>query len=161
MNIRHRALGTRVECLQGLSLWAGVCILLLKGLGDHEQHPVASRPIPEKRVIFSRKKSTKTGLSRDRKEHPKSQQSSKVCLGTHAGSLAGWSQRKIGLQNCPERRRCASGAVNTMLLAHCTKSLRGHFLVHFNYLWNCFERAVEPKSRPEPEKVDFKKHIKN
>ena len=48
-----------------------------------------------------------------------------------------------------------------MLLAHCTKSLRGHFLVHFASLLNCFGRAVEPKSLPEPEKVDPKKYIKN
>ena len=99
--------------------------------------------------------------SRDRKGHPKSQQSSKVCLRRHAGSVTGSSRRTIGLQNRPERLRCAFRAVNTMLLAHCTKSLRDRFLFNFASLSNCFGHAVEPKNRPDPEKVDLKKHIKN
>ena len=100
------------------------------------------------------------GASRDRKGHPKSQQSSKVCLGTHAGSVAGWSQPKIGLQNRPERLQRAFGAVNTMLLAHCTKSIRGHFLVHVCCLSASFEHGFGPQNRTQPEKVDSKKYDK-
>ena len=131
----------------------GYVYCYLKGLETHESHPVQNR---KNGLFFQSKKDTKTCPSRNRKGHPKSQQSSKVCLRTHAGSVAEWSQRKIGLQNRPERLRCVFGAVNTMLLAHRTKSLRGHFLVHFGSLSSCFGRAVEPKSRPEPEKVDPK-----
>ena len=106
--------------------------------------------------FFSRKKTPKW----DRKGHPKSQQSSKVCLGTHAGSVVGWSQRKIGLRNHPERLRCAFCAVNTMLLAHCTKSIRGHFLVHVWSLTTSFEHGFGPQNRTQPEKVYSKKYDK-
>ena len=47
-----------------------------------------------------------------------------------------------------------------MLLAHCTKSIRGHFLVHVRCLSSSFEDGFGPQTRTQPEKVDSKKYDK-
>ena len=47
-----------------------------------------------------------------------------------------------------------------MLLAHFTKSIRGHFLVHICSLSSSFEHVFGPQNRPQPEKVDCKKYDK-
>ena len=67
---------------------------------------------------------------------------------------------KVGLQNRPERLQRAFGAVNTMLLAHCTKLIRGHFLVHVCCLSSSFEDGFGPLTHTQPEKVDSKKYDK-
>ena len=47
-----------------------------------------------------------------------------------------------------------------MLLAHCTKSIRGHFLVHVCCLSASFEHGFGPQNRTQPEKLDSKKYDK-
>ena len=90
-SIRHRALGTTVECLQGLSLWAGVCMLLFKGLRDPllASRPLllASRPIPEKQMTLSiekQKKETKkcvpAGTGKSTANHNNRQKSVSGCM---------------------------------------------------------------------------------
>ena len=112
-------------------------------------------------MIFSiEKKKPKKCARKNLQGHPKSQKSSKVYLGTHPGSVSGWGQRKVGLQNRPERLQHAFSAVNTMLLPHCTKPIRGHFLVHVCCLSTSFEHGFGPQNRTQPEKVDSKKYDK-
>ena len=135
----------------------------LRGFQPHYSPLLAltrTRRIPEKRINFSIEKKAEKVRQKNFQRHSKSKKSRKFYLGTHPGSVSGWGQRRIGLQNRPERLRCAFCAVNTMLLAHCTKSIRGHFLVHVCCLSTSFEHGFGPQNRTQPEKVDSKKYDK-
>ena len=97
IHIRHRALGTIVECLQGLcrsDLMLSITLLRARELSAR----IPSRT--GKTLQFSnRKKTRKSDPEGTHKDTPKHTKLTKVHLETHPGSVSGRGQRKVGLRD--------------------------------------------------------------